>query len=386
MSSMSSETPEAALGELARIKNRALPLHDDFRDIVLRNRPLIDVRAPVEFAKGSFPGAVNLPLLDDDERRRIGIRYKEAGNAAAVALGRTLVEPRKDERAAAWAAFVREHPDTLLYCFRGGQRSQISQAWLEDAAGSTVARLAGGYKAFRQFLMQESERIAAHADTLIIGGRTGSGKTLLIERLENAVDLEALANHRGSSFGRKIVPQPTQIDFENRLAYALIRHEARSFRHLVIEHESHNIGRVYIPKPVYDSFMQGGLVVLVTPLDERTEITFDEYVTKALESYRQAFGDAGAHRWFEDANAGIDRIRKRLGNERYTQIKQLFSTAFSTQLQTGETSGHKPWIRMLLRDYYDPMYDYQIEKSPLPVIFRGGADDVLAFIRARENG
>jgi len=381
---MSQEINIGTPDEIEAIKRKNLPLTDAFRRIVLENRPLIDVRAPVEFHKGAFPGAVNLPLMTDEERRRIGIRYKEAGNAAAVALGRQLVGPHKTERVQAWADFIRAHPDTWLYCFRGGQRSQIAQAWLEEA-GITLPRLKGGYKAFRHFLMEESERISAEADALIVSGRTGVGKTLLLHRLDNAVDLEAIANHRGSSFGRRITPQPSQIDFEDRLAYALIRHEAQAFRHLVIEHESHNVGRVYIPKPVYDHFLEGGLIILTASLDERVEITFDEYVTYALDEYRQMFAEQPERQWFEDANAGIDRINKRLGDERYRQIKQLFAAAFAEQLRSGETLQHKPWIKMLLRDYYDPMYDYQIAKSRPPVLFRGSADEVVAYIKDRED-
>jgi len=361
----------------------ALPLVDDFRSIVLENRPLIDVRAPVEFESGSFAGAVNLPLMNDEERHLIGIRYKKAGNAEAVALGEKLVGPFKEQRVSAWKSFIATNPDAYLYCFRGGQRSQISQMWL-DEAGITMPRLKGGYKAFRSFLMEESERITAKAKTIIIGGRTGSGKTLLIHQLNNAVDLEGLANHRGSSFGRFISPQPVQIDFENALSYALIHHENSGHCQLVIEHESRNVGRVYIPKPIFENFEEGGLVILVTPIEERTDITFDEYVTTALIEYREQFGKEGDQVWFEDANASLDRIKKRLGSERYLQIKMIFATAFSKQLQTGEVEGHKSWIKMLLEEYYDPMYDYQIEKTSIPILFRGNAEEVLKFIRSRE--
>ena len=362
-----------------------LPLTDDFRSIVLQKRPLIDVRAAVEYEKGSFPDTVNFPLLDDEERRLVGIRYKESGNAAAVEFGRQLISGEiKAERVDAWKAFVETHPDAYLYCFRGGQRSKISQMWLSEA-GITIPRLKGGYKAFRNFLISESERISAACDTLIIGGRTGSGKTLLLKHLENAIDLEGIANHRGSSFGRLITPQPPQIDFEDLLAYGLIRHEASGHRHLVIEHESHNIGRVYIPKPIFDNLQKARLVVLETSLEERTQITFDEYVTAALVNYKNTFFDAGEKQWFDDLNSGLERISKRLGSERYLHIKSILADGYAEQLNSGDTDGHKIWIELLLRDYYDPMYDYQLKKSLIPVIFRGNAEEVRSFIRSQED-
>ncbi len=372
-------TPVGTVDEIKMIKKLDLPLTEDFRRIVLEKRPLIDVRSPVEFAKGAFPTAVNLPLMSDEERHLIGIRYKEQGNASAVQLGKELVEPIKQERVGAWVDFVKAHHDAYLYCFRGGQRSQISQAWLQEA-GITIPRLKGGYKAFRSFLIQESERISAKAETYIISGRTGSGKTVLIHQIEQSIDLEGLANHRGSSFGKFITPQPSQIDFEDALAYALIHHEARGHAHLVIEDESQNIGRVYIPKPVFDNFRKGKLILLHTPMAKRVEITFDEYVTHALADYEENYGADAAKQWFSDANAGIDRIQKRLGNERYSKIKTVFADAFLEQQHTGELTQHKTWIEILLREYYDPMYDYQIEKSEIPIVFDGNAEEILAYL------
>lgn len=363
-----------------------LPLTDDFRSIVLQERPMIDVRAPVEYEKGAFPGAVNLPLLNDAERRLVGIRYKESGNDAAVELGNVLIKGAvKSERVFAWNTFAQMHPEAYLYCFRGGQRSKISQTWLAEA-GKTIPRIKGGYKAFRNFLISESERISSDVNTLIIGGRTGSGKTLLIRELDNAIDLEGIANHRGSSFGRFVTPQPSQIDFENRLGYALIRHEAAGHRHLVIEHESHNIGRIYIPKGIFDNLQKAKLVILETSLEERIRITFEEYIKAALVNYRNAFSAEGEKRWFDDLNSSLDRIRKRLGSERYLCIKRLLADGYAEQLKNGDIDGHRLWIRILLSEYYDPMYDYQIKKSPIPIIFHGVAEEVSAFIRSCENG
>jgi len=364
------------------IKKLDLPLTEAFRSIVLEDRPLIDVRAPIEFSKGAFPHATNLPLMNDEERHLIGIRYKEQGNASAVELGKELVGPKKEERVKAWSDFVQSHPDAYLYCFRGGQRSQISQAWLKEA-GITISRLKGGYKAFRGFLMSESERISAEAKTLILGGRTGSGKTVLLHELENSIDLEGLANHRGSSFGGFTSEQPSQIDFEDALGYELISHESQGHKHLVIEDESHNIGRIYIPKPIFHHLKMGELVILHTPMSQRVDIIFDEYVTQALKDYTLRYADKASTQWFHDAMHALERIRKRIGYERYIDIKKAFENAFNIQEKTGNTSEHKNWIEMLLREYYDPMYDYQIQKSEISIVFEGNYEEVLAYLREK---
>jgi len=379
---MEAHTPVGSVDEIEAINRLDLPLTEAFRSIVLDNRPLIDVRAPVEFEKGAFPHAVNLPLMTDEERHLIGIRYKEQGNASAVQLGKALVGPVKHKRVQAWVDFVHKHPDAYLYCFRGGQRSQISQAWLEEA-GITMPRLQGGYKAFRAFLMQESERISSQADTLILGGRTGSGKTRLIHACANSIDLEGLANHRGSSFGGFTTEQPSQIDFEDALGYALIKFESKKYKHLIVEDESHNIGRIYIPKPIFNHLKKGELVILNTSMQERVDIIFDEYVTHAFKKYTLRYGDEGIQQWFEHANDALGRIKKRIGYERYIKIQTAFRDASLAQNETGQSTQHKTWIEMLLREYYDPMYDYQIEKSDTPIAFEGNYAEVLDYLQQR---
>ena len=357
---------------------------EDFKAIVLENRPLIDVRAPVEFEKGAFPTSVNLPLMEDAERRLVGICYKEKGNEEAVKLGHSLVQGDvKRQRITAWKGFIKENPNAYLYCFRGGQRSGISQQWLEDE-GVRITRLKGGYKAFRHFLTEESERISAETKTLIVGGRTGSGKTILLQKIDNMVDLEGLANHRGSSFGRFITPQPSQINFEDALAYKLIAFDAQNHKNLVIEHESHNIGRVHISKPMYANFMKGGLIILETPLDVRTQITFNEYVSEALDNYRESYGEEGDAQWAEDITGAFSRIKRRLGSERHISLQKIFDDAFSRQKESGDIEGHKEWVEILLCEYYDPMYDYQIEKSEMTIVFRGNETEVIDYIKAQE--
>lgn len=357
-----------------------MPLTDDFRSIVLQKTPLLDVRAPVEFLKGAFLHTANIPILDDEERRLVGTRYKEAGNEEAVKLAEQLIKNEgKERRVALWKKYIQTHPNAMLYCFRGGQRSAIAQSWLKEQ-GINITRLKGGYKAFRNFLMDESLRIATKHKTLILGGRTGSGKTLLLSKIKESIDLEGIAHHRGSSFGSFTTPQPSQIDFENNLAYALMHFDAKNFSHLVIEHESHNIGRAYIPKPLYNALMDGELIVLETPIDERVDITLYEYVTLAMQKYRDKFGKDGVAMWAKDVEENLKRVKKRLGNELYCEFQNLFREAFKRFLVTKDVTLFKPFIQRLLEGYYDPMYDYQIQKTDIPTVFRGNAKEVLSFL------
>ncbi len=357
-----------------------LPLSDDFRSVVLENTPLIDVRAPVEFEKGAFPGAVNLPLMTDEERHLVGIKYKEKGNAEAVKLGHQLVGGDvKEARIAAWRDFIDANPNVKLYCFRGGQRSEIAQQWLHDA-GRDIVRLKGGYKAFRNYLMEETERSTETFSPIILGGRTGSGKTILLQEIVNAVDLEGLANHRGSSFGRKVTPQPSAINFENALAYDLIQKLDRGFKHLVFEDEGKSVGRLYLPKSLWEHLAPAPLVILETPDEERVAITVDEYVTQAQQMYQKAFGEEGLTLWAEDIRAAMARIQKRLGGVRYQEVSRLFEEALARQKAGSTVSVYDDWAAYLLTEYYDPMYDYQIEKNSERIVFKGSADAVREYL------
>ena len=353
---------------------------NNFHRLVVENVPLMDVRAPVEFAVGSFPTATNLSLMNDEERRLVGICYKEQGQAAAIARGHHLVCGPIKEEIAAWIAFIKQHPNARIYCFRGGLRSQLSQEWAEQAIGREIPRLEGGYKAFRTYLMEQLDPQLISSTPIIVGGRTGSGKTLLIRDLENVVDLEAIANHRGSSFGRQISAQPTQIDFENRLAWALIQHRSAGHRHMILEDEGKHVGRLYLPQPLSAHFEQASVIYLEIPLEARVQITFDEYVTVAQSAFTDTFGDAGLFQWLEDLQGSLQRIRKRLGGERLKRVSQSMQSAFNHQQATGDASAHKQWVEWLLCEYYDPMYDYQLEQKKQKIVFRGDVDAVREYL------
>lgn len=355
-------------------------LSDDFRQLVLNNTPLLDVRAPVEFKQGAFDNAFNIPILNDEERKLVGIRYKQEGNESAIKLAEELIRQEgKQERIALWKSFLKKYPKAYLYCFRGGQRSGITQSWLKEE-GIEITRLKGGYKRFRSYLMEESLRISSSAKSIILGGRTGSGKTILLKEFENFIDLEGLANHRGSTFGSAIAEQPTQINFENSLAYKLIQFEAKNFETLIVEHESHNIGKAFIPKPLFHNLMDGELVILERPMDERLNIIYHEYVELAIAEHKEQFGNDGFKKWQEGVNQSLSKVQKRLGSELYIELQKIFDEACEAYTVDNENHLFKVWIEKLLTHYYDPMYDYQLEKTTIPIIFRGNAQDVVSFL------
>ncbi|WP_340638266.1 rhodanese-like domain-containing protein [Salinicola tamaricis] len=150
-------------------------------DLALLKWPLIDVRAPIEFAAGALPGAINLPLMDDDERREVGIRYKLSGQEAAVALGNELVTgDLRERRLDAWEAALDAAPESIIYCFRGGMRSKISQQWLRQR-GRPVPRIRGGWKAMRNALLGLLEQQSS-GPLLLVAGLTGCAKTALVGR------------------------------------------------------------------------------------------------------------------------------------------------------------------------------------------------------------
>lgn len=358
-------------------------LYDDFKSIVLNKTPLLDVRAPVEFKNGSFFNACNLPIMSDEERRLVGICYKNEGNAKAIELGHKLVSGDvKEQRVQAWCDFIQANPSALLYCFRGGQRSKITQTWLQER-GIEIPRLKGGYKAFRNFLLKEIETSLKHLKPLILGGKTGSGKTIFLKRFQNFIDLEALANHRGSAFGQKITPQTTQIDFENALAYELIQKREAGFKTLLFEDEGKHVGSVFMPESFIAAIADAPLVILESSLESRIEITLEEYVVQAQKNYEAAGFEEPFKAWQQSIKNAMKKIERRLGYEKHAIVSSLFEAALGEQLQNGSFLGYKEWIEYLLRHYYDPMYDYQIKKRSHRVLFCSDASEVEAFIKQR---
>ena len=356
------------------------PDTDDYRALFLADSPLMDMRAPAEFSHGAFPGAVSLPLMTDEERAQVGLCYKQQGQAAAIELGLQLVAGQlREERMAQWVEFAHEHPGGYLYCFRGGLRSQTVQQWLRDQ-GLDYPLVKGGYKAMRRFLLEELERSVARGSFVLISGKTGTGKTRVISRLQRSIDLEGLANHRGSTFGQLPTPQPSQIDFENLLSIALMKLLERGDGRIFLEDEGRLVGRLYLPEALREAMNHAPMLVVEQSLSERIDVVLEDYVIDLGRRYAELHGVAGTRLHSEKLQEDLSRIRKRLGGARHQAVSTLMTEAFREHWQNDDLSLHREWIAALLEKYYDPMYEYQLEQRAGRQLFRGDRDAVVAWV------
>lgn len=359
---------------------------DDYRALFLTPTPMIDLRAPAEFARGAFPSAASLPLMSDDERAQVGICYKQRGRDAAIALGHQLVSGvHRAQRMARWLEFLQQHEGAFLYCWRGGLRSQTVQNWLA-AEGVDCPRVTGGYKAMRQFLLTELEMSLQQARLVLISGKTGTGKTRVIERVQRSVDLEGIANHRGSSFGRMPTPQPSQIDFENCLSIELLRLLHASSGPVYIEDEGLLIGRIALPQALRVKMSEAPMIVVEEPLQRRIDVVLEDYIVDLGQRYALRHGQDGAALHAQSMQGDLARVRKRLGGARYQRVSAMMAAAFEQQWRSGDVQAHREWIGFLLQKYYDPMYDYQLRQRGGNIVFSGNRAAVLAMAKKGDAG
>lgn len=323
---------------------------DQLKRTLLSSAVWIDVRAPIEFGMGSVPGAVNLPLLTDSERQQVGLIYKQKGPSAAIALGHQLVSgATKAARTQQWINAAQD-PHTVIYCFRGGLRSQTVQAWLSEC-GLKRPIVEGGYKALRRFFLNVFVEVLPKVRFQVVAGPTGSGKTeFLSSSGKPYLDLEALACHRGSAFGAiEGISQPSQADFENRVAMELLRLSSQN-QPILIENESRMIGRLALPEVLHAAIKNSPKLVLDVPFDRRVENIFRDYV---LNSSLGRSGDAAKFTEFERA---IEAIARRLGGQRKQELQSDVRAARDEFISGRGLDANRVWIGKLLKWYYDPVY------------------------------
>ena len=352
---------------------------NDFLEIFLKDIPMMDVRAPVEFNKGAFPNSQNIPLLDDEQRALIGTRYKEKGQDQAIALGNELAtEEVRRQHIEDWQAFTQAHPEGYLYCFRGGLRSRVTQQWLKDS-GVNYPFIEGGYKAMRTFLIEELNNSLESMPLVLISGKTASGKTHFLHGLSRQIDLEGMANHRGSSFGAMVTPQPSQIDFENAISISLLKQRHQHSLPVFMEDEGRLIGQLAITPEMRNAMTeQYPIAVLHTPMDERVVIGVKDYITDLLPHYQAEHGESAHQVFSEKILFNLSRIQKRLGGELHKTLHQQFSSAL-TKLENGDESGFMIPIETLLSQYYDPMYAYQLKKRESRILMQGNKQELTQW-------
>ncbi|MFT5706206.1 MAG: tRNA 2-selenouridine synthase [Oceanospirillaceae bacterium] len=356
----------------------------DYLSIILNDTPLFDVRAPIEHIKGSINNAINLPLMDDKERELVGTCYKEFGQEQAIALGRKLVTPQlQTQRTQTWLNFSKDNPTGYLYCFRGGLRSKISQQWLQES-GVDYPFIEGGYKAMRRFLIDELENSIAQLPMMLISGRTGCGKTRLLTELTNTIDLEGLANHRGSSFGAAANNQPSQIDFENAISSQLLkqRYQQSPSKTVYLEDEGRLIGSLTLPISLKAKMETLNHITLETPLEQRIDFAVEDYIISLMDTFLQTLKpDTAIELLANRHRQSLFKIRKRLGQERYLVACELLDKGISAHQNQNSTAQYRDFIELVLTQYYDPMYDYQLTKKQNRCLFSGNSEQIQQYIQ-----
>ena len=315
----------------------------ELKEFMESKGPLIDVRSPDEYYKGHMPDSINIPLFNNEERAIVGKKYKINGKEIALIKGLEIVEDKLDDLISKFIIvnkkYFRKSNDNSLnnfkiYCARGGMRSQ-SIYWLLNNLNLSVVLLRGGYKRYRRAVLN---KFSDDIKITLISGKTGSGKTKILNILRNnkyqVIDLEFLANHRGSTFGSLgMKEQPTNEQFENLIAEELNEFDYK--KDIFIEAESANIGKCRIPYELFKKMKISPRIELIRSEKERIKELIQTYSIYSKQDLKDA----------------IRRITKRLGTER---------TNFA--IKSVENEDWQSVCKALL-DYYDKCYEYELKEK-----------------------
>lgn len=294
--------------------------------------PVVDVRSPLEFVAGHIKNAINIPILNNEERVAVGTDYKQKGQAEAIKTGFRLVGPRLEE-IIIQTQKVANGNELLVHCWRGGMRSNNFCQFV-GMAGVKSQSLTGGYKAYRQFALQNFKR---PFQFILLTGFTGSGKSEILRELKNQgeqiLDLEDLANHKGSAFGGLMMPQqPSTEQFQNNLFEEILNLDLS--KNIWVEDESIAIGKIFLPNDFWNTMSQSKLI----QMEVSKEIRVQRLVTEYGSANRDAFLET------------IGKVTKKLGGQNYNAAKE--------KLLSGDMAST---IDILLT-YYDKAYHNSIEK------------------------
>ena len=294
--------------------------------------PTVDVRSPGEYAEGHIPDAINIPIFNDEERAIVGTIYKKLGRVPAIEKGLEIVGP-KMHQFARQATEIAKDGQLCVYCWRGGMRSE-SMAWLFERVNIRCNLLQGGYKSYRSYLLDQVGNIP---NLIVIEGYTGSGKTEILQQLrvlnEQVIDLELIANHKGSVFGGiGQHPQPTTQQFQNKILDEILKFDLS--KRVWIEGESLSVGRVFLPDPLWEKMNASVNLEIFVPRNFRINRLVKEYgdLPKVL------------------MESAINSIEQRLGGQRKNEILFHYN-----QNDLNVVAG-------LLLEYYDQTYIFSRKK------------------------
>jgi len=310
-----------------------------------KNTTIIDVRSPGEFEEGSIPGSFNIPLLSDSERKIIGILYKKEGQKSAVDEGYRLLESKNIAFINQFRKFSKNKSLSVI-CARGGMRSKVVTSALLEM-GYNAYQIIGGYKRFRNWNLEQLEGIRIPC-LVVLHGRTGVGKTLLLHRLHNSVDLEGIAGHRGSIFGGVGKKFISQKNFEAKLLLCLEKLDLS--QPVFIEGESRKIGKICIPSNLFTQMLSGSNIIVSASIETRVSRIVREYVLEQQEV-------------LGELREIIQKLSSNFGKEETRLLLQSF-----------DQGDYSSCLRFMLEKHYDQKYNHFINQ--LPYIVEVSSDDL----------
>ena len=323
--------PKQYLGKIESFLNGLLD-EVSVIEALCEENTLIDVRTAQEYEKGSIPDAFNYPLFDNLERAEIGVIYRKIGKNAAVVKGLEFFEPRIQQFLSSLTDLKSKR--LVVFCARGGMRS-ASVVRLLQYQGFQAAQLQGGYKSYRSYVLRQLRKPVP--PLIVLHGRTGVGKTLLLKKLPDHLDLEEFAGHRSSLFGAINKMPQTQKNFEALLAKKIL--ELPNTRPVFIEGESRKVGKVFIPQSLAEAMKYGTLVLL--------QASFDTRIRRIVEEYKIC-----DEQTFLQTDSILQSMQKVLGKKKAEQLRQW--------LRKGEFENI---VHVLLEEYYDPRYQHAMRMN-----------------------
>lgn len=335
----------------------------------LRHPLIVDVRSPCEHEEERIVGSVNIPLLSNEERVQVGTVYAQNGEMQARRLAVNIISPKIPDIIDQIFALRRSGQALVVHCWRGGLRSEVVASML-SVVGLECFRLTGGYKAWRKQVLTDFQNDFYEFQLIVLHGFTGVGKTEVLRELkksgQNVLDLESLANHRGSVFGGMgLGVQPTQKNFEAELWQCLDSFDCKL---VFVEAESRKIGKLALPDCVFNRIQSGVPILVNGSMDSRANRIIDDYCQIGSESA-------------EEAKRSLLQLKERLGRRKAQELQELF-----------EQDRRQEAVRELLMHYYDPLYTKEIERHR-PFAFEVCADNpvqaaaqILQWAEALQSG